>query len=77
MIAGNADMYMKAGPCSEWDTAPGQLMVEEFGGAVLRHDTFETLQYNRPELKNPYFVMLNSNLNTPPFLNFLKHIIQE
>jgi 3'(2'), 5'-bisphosphate nucleotidase len=77
MIAGNADMYMKAGPCSEWDTAPGQLMVEEFGGAVLRHDTFETLRYNRPELKNPYFVMLNSNLNTPPFLNFLKHIIQE
>jgi 3'(2'), 5'-bisphosphate nucleotidase len=75
MVKGNADMYLKAGPCSEWDTAPGQLMVEEFGGAVLRHDTFETLQYNRKNLKNPYFVMLNERLNTPEFIRFMKDII--
>jgi len=77
MIRGNADMYMKAGPCSEWDTAPGQLMVEEFGGAVLRHDTFETLKYNRKVLRNPHFVMLNHRLNNPDFIEFLKTIIQE
>ncbi|MFV0592316.1 MAG: 3'(2'),5'-bisphosphate nucleotidase CysQ [Draconibacterium sp.] len=76
MIKGNADMYLKAGPCSEWDTAPGQLMVEEFGGTVLRHDTFETLQYNREDLINPHFVMLNSRLNTPEFIRFMKEIIQ-
>ncbi len=77
MVKGNADMYLKAGPCSEWDTAPGQLMVEEFGGAVLRHDSFETLQYNRKELRNPHFVMLNRRLNNPGFINFLKAIIRE
>ena len=77
MIKGNADMYLKAGPCSEWDTAPGQLMVEEFGGAVLRHDNFETLQYNRENLINPHFVMLNSHLNTPGFISFMKDIIHE
>lgn len=77
MILGNADMYLKAGPCSEWDTAPGQLMVEEFGGAVLRHDTFETLAYNRPNLINPYFVMLGKPLNTPQFVAFLKRIINQ
>ncbi|WP_340112012.1 3'(2'),5'-bisphosphate nucleotidase CysQ [Maribellus mangrovi] len=77
MVKGNADMYLKAGPCSEWDTAPGQLMVEEFGGAVLRHDNFKTLQYNRKDLLNPYFVMLNERLNTPAFIDFMKLIIRE
>lgn len=77
MIKGNADMYLKAGPCSEWDTAPGQLMVEEFGGIVFRQDTFETMAYNKPILKNPYFVMLNERLNTPEFLTFMQQIIQE
>ncbi len=77
MVLGNADMYLKAGPCSEWDTAPGQLMVEEFGGAVLRHDSFETLRYNRREMLNPHFVMLSRQLNTPGFIAFLKGIIQE
>lgn len=75
IISGNADMYLKAGPCSEWDTAPGQLMVEEFGGAVLRHDTFKTMAYNKPEMINPHFVMLNEKLNTPEFIAYLKSII--
>ena len=77
MILGKADMYLKAGPCSEWDTAPGQLMVEEFGGAVLRHDNFQTLSYNKPILQNPHFVMLNQNLNTSEFIKFLQEIIQK
>lgn len=77
MVKGNADMYLKAGPCSEWDTAPGQLMVEEFGGAVLLHDSFETLQYNREDLRNPPFIMLSERLNTPEFVAFMKQIINE
>ncbi len=77
MILGNADMYLKAGPCSEWDTAPGQLMVEEFGGLVFRQDTFEVMSYNKPDMINPHFVMLNSEYNNPGFVSFLKDIIQE
>ena len=77
MIKGNADMYLKAGPCSEWDTAPGQLMVEEFGGTVFRQDTFETMAYNKAILINPHFVMLNERLNTPDFVAFMQQIIQE
>lgn len=76
MTLGNADIYLKAGPCSEWDTAPGQLMVEEFGGLVIRQDSFETMRYNKRNLLNPHFVMLNAKLNTPHFVNFLKDIIQ-
>lgn len=75
MILNRADMYLKAGPCSEWDTAPGQLMVEESGGCVLRLDTFQKLEYNKPVLKNPHFVMLNPNLNNPVFIQFLKELV--
>jgi 3'(2'), 5'-bisphosphate nucleotidase len=75
IILGNADMYLKAGPCSEWDTAPGQLMVEEFGGITLQQANFETVFYNKPNLLNPHFIMLNSKLNNPGFIQFLKQII--
>ncbi len=75
IILGNAGMYLKAGPCSEWDTAPGQLFVEEFGGVVLKQDNFETMVYNKPNLLNPHFIMLNSHLNKPEFIQFLKQII--
>ena len=77
MILGNADMYLKAGPCSEWDTAPGQLMVEEFGGAVLRQDNFKKMRYNKEKMINPHFVMLNANLNNPSFIDYLAQIIKE
>ncbi len=75
IILGNADMYLKAGPCSEWDTAPGQLMVEEFGGTVLQQSNFEPVVYNKPNLLNPYFIMLNRELNNPEFIGFIKNII--
>ncbi len=77
IILGNADMYLKAGPCSEWDTAPGQLMVQEFGGITLQQSNFETMVYNKPNLLNPHFVMLNSRLNRPDFMQFLKQIISK
>jgi 3'(2'), 5'-bisphosphate nucleotidase len=76
LVLGKADMYLKAGPCSEWDTAPGQLMVEESGGVVLCHNNFLPLGYNKPVLSNPDFVMLNLKLNTPGFINDLQNIIQ-
>ena len=76
LVLGSADMYLKAGLCSEWDTAPGQLMVEEFGGAVLQLQNFETMVYNKPEVLNPYFVMLNKRLNNLEFISFLKNFIE-
>jgi len=75
IVLGNADLYLKAGLCSEWDTAPGQLFVEEFGGAVLRQDNFQTMSYNKSNLLNPHFVMLNSYLNRLEFIDYIKGII--
>lgn len=35
IAAADADLYLRLGPTSEWDTAAGQCVLEEAGGAVL------------------------------------------
>ncbi len=54
---GSADIYPRFGPTMEWDTAAGQAIVEQTGGAVLNHETGEPLQYNKENLLNPWFIV--------------------
>jgi 3'(2'), 5'-bisphosphate nucleotidase len=56
VAAGEADVYPRLGPTSEWDTAAGQCVLEQAGGHVVDLDG-QPLEYNaRPELLNPHFV---------------------
>lgn len=52
---GRADLYVRLGPTSEWDTAAAQCVVEEAGGQIT--DTaLRPLRYNlRDSLLNPHF----------------------
>ncbi|WP_243041786.1 3'(2'),5'-bisphosphate nucleotidase CysQ [Dyella sedimenti] len=53
---GAADVYLRRGATSEWDTAAAQSVLEEAGGAVLDLDG-EPLRYNRGDsLINPEFI---------------------
>jgi len=54
---GSADVYVRLGPTSEWDTAAAQVVVEEAGGHMT--DTLmQDLRYNTSEsLQNPHFVV--------------------
>ena len=53
---GSADLYLRFGPTSEWDTAAGQCIVEEAGGRVLDLHG-QPLRYNqRDSVLNPDFV---------------------
>ena len=54
---GAADVYPRFGPTMEWDTAAGQAIVEQSGGAVLHHKTGEPLRYNKEDLLNPWFIV--------------------
>ena len=55
---GEADIYPRFGPTSEWDTAAAQCIVEEAGGKLLNLH-LERLRYNsKPSLLNPQFVVL-------------------
>lgn len=54
---GNADIYPRLGPTSEWDTAAAHCILREAGGELVTLD-FQPLQYNKPKLTNPKFLAL-------------------
>lgn len=54
LAKGRADVYLRAGPTMEWDTASGQAIVQEAGGYMRRLDQ-GVLRYNKEVLKNPGF----------------------
>lgn len=56
LARGAADIYLRRGPTSEWDTGAAQCVLEEAGGAVLDL-AGKPLRYNRGEsLINPEFL---------------------
>lgn len=57
MIAeGEADLYIRFGPTSEWDTAAAQCILEEAGGIITDTD-LQPLRYNtKDSLLNPHFI---------------------
>ncbi len=52
---GQADLYPRLGPTSEWDTAAAQCVVEEAGG-IVTDTAMVPLRYNtKDSLLNPHF----------------------
>ncbi len=56
LVKGKADFYTRLAPTMEWDIAAGQAIYESVGGEVVHFTTKKTLTYNKPQLKNPYFL---------------------
>ena len=57
VATGEADIYPRLGPTSEWDTAAAQAVVESAGGKVIDLDG-QTIMYNTKEsLLNPQFLV--------------------
>lgn len=56
LAQGQGDFYVRAGHTCEWDTAAGQLILEEAGGQVIKSNA-QRLQYNtKTDLINPPFL---------------------
>jgi 3'(2'), 5'-bisphosphate nucleotidase len=53
---GTADIYPRFGTTMEWDTAAGHAIVKYAGGKVQQAGTDLELCYNKPDLRNPYFI---------------------
>jgi 3'(2'), 5'-bisphosphate nucleotidase len=58
---GIADVYPRFGPTMEWDTAAGQVIVEQVEGRVIDIQTKEPLRYNKRNLLNPFFIITGQN----------------
>ena len=57
MVAeGEADIYPRFAPTSEWDIAAGHAIISAAGGKVVQKDEKTPLFYNKPDLLNPWFV---------------------
>jgi 3'(2'), 5'-bisphosphate nucleotidase len=51
---GRADIYPRLGPTMEWDVAAGDCIYRQSG---LKGERASPLTYNKPELRNPSFVI--------------------
>lgn len=58
MVAeGAADVYPRFAPTMEWDTAAGHAICKFAGCEVLSHGNKIPLEYNKPNLINPWFLV--------------------
>ena len=55
---GEADVYPRLGPTSEWDTAAAQAVVEQAGGKVLQLDGAPLAYNGKENILNPEFLVL-------------------
>lgn len=55
---GNADLYPRLGPTMEWDIAAAHAVVIGAGGTLTQVDG-QPIQYNKPSLLNPHFIVSN------------------
>lgn len=58
MVAeGSADAYPRYAPTMEWDTAAGDAIARAAGCRVINSETGAPLDYNKPDLMNPWFLV--------------------
>jgi len=53
---GNADLYPRFGPTSEWDIAAGHIILIEAGGSLCSIDNKEIFYNTKENILNPYFI---------------------
>jgi 3'(2'), 5'-bisphosphate nucleotidase len=73
MAVGEGDFYPRFSPCSEWDTAAGQALLEAAGGGLFGLDG-APLRYNcRDSLLSPDFLAL-AQPEHPLWVDLLAHL---
>jgi 3'(2'), 5'-bisphosphate nucleotidase len=64
MVAkGEVDLVPKFGPCSEWDVAAGQVIVEASGGLFSCLEPGRAMAYNKPSMLVPPFVAFGKRVH--------------
>lgn len=64
MARGDADFYPRFGRTYEWDTASGQILLEEAGCGVVDVRTLEPLKYGKPDYLNHGFICYRQDLES-------------
>ena len=53
---GKAELYPRLSPTSEWDTCAAHAIVKYANGTVVKCGSNDELEYNKPDLLNPFFI---------------------
>jgi len=61
VAAGDADVYPRLGPTSEWDTAAAQAVVECAGGRVVDLKGRRILYNTKEDVLNPFFLVFGDS----------------
>ena len=56
LAEGEADIYPRLGPTSEWDIAAGHIILEEAGGKLKSIDNKDILYNTKEGILNPHFI---------------------
>lgn len=67
LALGEIDIYPRFQGSSEWDTAAGQIIIEEAGGYMIDLTTKAPLLYNKPSIRNNHFIAARSHIPFTPF----------
>lgn len=78
LVEGGAEVYARFCDSCLWDTAAGDFLLEQSGGAMVSLSDFKPLNYAKQDLKNDYFLALNSLQvpNLDEYLKFIKPLIK-
>ena len=55
LAEGTVDYYVRTTHTYEWATAAGELILSEAGGKTISYPDGKPLEYNKEDLKNPWF----------------------
>ena len=59
---GEVDIYPRFNWTKEWDTAAGHIILNEAGGELIDISTNEEMIYNKPSIKNNFFIAKRKDL---------------
>lgn len=65
LAEGKADIYLRLGRTMEWDTAAGQVIVEESGCRLVTLPEQKRLRYGKATFANSDFVALRADITLP------------
>ena len=71
IASGQADLYPRFGPTSEWDTAAGEAIVRYADGHVMT-TSGNSMSYNlKEDYLNPNFIVSNDKINADRILSLI------
>ena len=65
LAEGKADIYLRLGRTMEWDTAAGQVIIEEAGCRLVTLPQQERLRYGKATFANSDFIALRADIQVP------------